>query len=136
MNIKRLTESIKLHEGLRLHPYKCPSNKLTIGYGRNLEDKGLTTFEANLLLNNDIQEIYTQLKQQLPYFKDLKYIAQEILIEMAFQIGVSGLLKFKKTLHYLENKDYKNASIEMLNSKWAKQTPQRAKKLSNLMKGE
>jgi lysozyme len=53
---KKLTDQLIKHEGLRLKPYHCPAGKLTIGVGRNLEDKGITEEEAVMLLENDIQE--------------------------------------------------------------------------------
>jgi lysozyme len=59
---------------------------------------------------------------------------QDVLMEMCYQLGVTGVSKFKKTVAYLQNKEFKNASIEMLDSRWAKQTPNRAKELSNRVK--
>ena len=61
--------------------------------------------------------------------------AKDVLYEMCYQMGVSGVSKFKKTLLYLENKEFRMASKEMLDSRWARQTPNRAKKLSNIIGG-
>jgi lysozyme len=127
--------SIRQNEGLKLKPYKCTENKLTIGYGRNLEDKGISLVEAEIMLNNDVTDVYTELLQKIDYFDILPIRVQSVLIEMAYQLGVSGLLKFKQTLLHIQNKDFESASVEMLDSKWAKQTPNRAIKMSNLMKG-
>ena len=60
--------------------------------------------------------------------------AQDVIVEMCYQMGINGFSKFKKTIDHLMRKDYKAASVEMLDSRWAKQTPNRAKKLSNQMK--
>lgn len=139
MNTSKLIESIKLHEGLSLTVYDCPAGKKTIGYGRNLEDNGITEHEANLLLQNDILKIKLELTNHFTnlnfYFHTLPDNVQNVLVEMAYQIGVNGLLKFRKTLYYVSKRDFKRASSEMLDSLWAKQTPNRAKNLSNLMKG-
>ena len=133
--MENLTQRIARHEGLRLHPYKCPANKLTIGYGRNLEDRGITKDEAMYLLQNDITDIKLNLVDRLPVFTKLNTIRQEVLIEMCYQIGINGVLKFRNMIKALDHNDFNKASIEMLDSRWAKQTPIRAKELSNLMKG-
>jgi len=138
--MENLTQRIARHEGLRLHPYKCPANKLTIGYGRNLEDRGITKDEAMYLLQNDLLRIKNGLSNQLDLyhhivFHRLEKNVQEVLIEMAYQIGIYGLLKFKKMLNAVFLRKFDLAAKEMLDSKWAKQTPRRAKELSNIMKG-
>ena len=140
MNFENVKQSIKQHEGLRLKPYKCPANKLTIGYGRNIEDNGISQSEADILLENDINNTYIELSSQLELnyyfeFEKLPKNVQDVLLEMAFQLGVPRFMKFKKTIGLIKQSAYFEASIEMLNSLWAKQTPKRAKKLSNLMKG-
>ncbi|MDY0327551.1 MAG: glycoside hydrolase family protein [Arcobacteraceae bacterium] len=134
MNIEKLKDSIKKHEGLQLKIYTCPAGKLTIGYGRNVEDRGITQKEANILLENDILDIKLELEDKLPLFKFLDDVRQNVLVEMAFNLGIKGLLQFKKTLEYISLKDYDNASKEMLNSKWANQVGKRAITLSNLLK--
>lgn len=134
MNIEKLKDSIKKHEGLQLKVYTCPAGKLTIGYGRNVEDRGITQKEANILLENDIFDIKLELEDKLPLFKFLDDVRQNVLVEMAFNLGIKGLLEFKKTLEYISVKDYDNASKEMLNSKWANQVGKRAITLSNLLK--
>ncbi len=131
----KVYESIKEHEGFSSTAYKCSQGKITIGFGRNLEDNGITSDEADSLLLNDIQRVVIDLQTYLENFRFLPDNVQDVLIEMAYQLGMNGLIKFKKTLEHIKNEDYKSASIEMLNSKWAKQTPNRAKTLSNLMKG-
>jgi lysozyme len=134
MNIEKLKDSIKKHEGLQLKIYVCPAGKLTIGYGRNVEDRGITQKEANMFLENDILDIKLELEDKLPLFKFLDDVRQNVLIEMAFNLGIKGLLQFKKTLEYISIKDYEKASEEMLNSKWANQVGKRAITLSNLLK--
>lgn len=135
----RLMNSIQKHEGLKLKVYTCPAGKQTIGYGRNLEDNGISKYEALQMLDNDIKKIKSELDMELQLLDIDFYIlpdhVQNVLIEMAYQMGVYGLLKFKNTILYIKNSQYDLASKEMLISQWAVQTPKRAKTLSNLMKG-
>jgi lysozyme len=120
MNIELLKDSVKHYEGLKLKPYVCPAKKLTIGYGRNLQDNGISKNEAELLLENDLFNIKLILEDKIKFFHSLDDVRQNVLIEMAYNMGVTGLLKFKNTLNYLKNKDYEKASIEMLDSQWHK----------------
>lgn len=118
MNIDKLKESIYKYEGCELKPYKCPKGKSTIGFGRNLQDRGITFQEANTLLENDLELVKNQLNHSLPFFKFLDDVRQNVLIEMAYNMGTPKLLEFKNTLKYIENKDYEKASVEMLDSQW------------------
>ncbi len=130
-------ERLVQHEGFRLKPYRCTAGKLTIGVGRNLEDKGLTKSEALFLLKNDILEAKSLCQEAFSFFDELTPVRQEVLIEMAFNLGINGLKKFKKCLTALEKKEYQKAGQEMLHSQWAKQVKTRAKTLAHLMqKGE
>lgn len=131
MNLQHVRESIKMNEGLRLKPYKCTAGKLTIGYGRNLEDNGINEYEADILLKNDIWLINRALIRKIENFEKHPQNVREVLIEMAYQMGINGLMSFKKMLGYMKSYDYPLAYAEMLNSKWATQTPERAKKLSD-----
>jgi lysozyme len=124
------------HEGVRLKPYKCTSNKLTIGIGRNLEDKGITRKEADYLLNNDIGECLDDLSNlfvlEWGKFPDTVKI---VLCNMRFQLGPGHFRSFRKMIQALKNYDYKEASLQMLDSKWARtQTPARAGELYEMMK--
>lgn len=121
MDLLKLKESIKRFEGLELKPYKCPAGKLTIGYGRNLEDNGITTHEANLMLENDLLNVKLELQDKLPVFNKLDDVRQNVLIEMAYNMGVPKLLGFKNTIAFLKKNDFQSASKEMLNSKWHRQ---------------
>jgi lysozyme len=125
---------LKRQEGLRLKVYSCPAGKLTIGYGRNLEDRGITLQEADYLLQNDILFVRKNLEKNIMYFNELPLPVQEVLINMGFQLGIKGLLKFKNTLFYISKSLWDEASIEMLDSRWAKQTPSIAKELSEIIR--
>lgn len=134
LNYFRLQDEIIKYEGLRHEVYKCPAGKLTIGVGRNLEDTGLTEEECHLLLENDIRRCVLSLRNNFSFYEDLSDPRQEVLIQMAFQLGMAGVMKFKRMLVALQQKDFKNAAEEMLDSKWARQTTNRAVELSGIMR--
>ena len=133
MNRQRLIDKIVRHEGLRLKPYRDSLGFLTIGIGRNLDGKGIIKEEAYILLDNDLDSCIEDLNVNLPWWETLDDFRQEVLIEMCFQMGIFGLLGFKEFLSHLRKGNYKGASEEMLNSKWAKQTPQRAEELAKII---
>ena len=132
MNEKLIYRLIK-EEGMCLKPYRCSKGKLTIGVGRNLDDKGLSNEEALFLLQNDIQEAITSLKKEFPFFQSLSMDRQIVLIDMCFNLGINRLKGFKKMIKAIEEKDYSLASKEMLSSLWAKQVGARSKDLAHLM---
>ena len=121
-------------EGIRLKPYLCPAGKTTIGVGRNLDDVGITEAEAMTLLDDDIARVTAQLAKALPWLQGNN--VQRAVGNMTFQMGLGGVLKFKKMLAALQVKDYTTARREALNSAWARQTPQRAKRVTDLMKDD
>lgn len=118
MDLLKLKQSIKKHEGLKLKPYECPNGKLTIGYGRNLEDNGITLSEAEKLLETDLLDLKLELEDKIKFFYKLDPIRRNVLIEMGYNMGVPNLLEFKNTLKFMEKSDFINASIEMLDSQW------------------
>lgn len=126
---------IKSNEGLSLNVYKCPAGKDTVGYGRNLEDKGITQDEAEMLLSNDIEWITTCLTAHGLIDKFNKP-QESVLYDMAYQMGISGLLKFKKMLQAMKDDDFNQASHELLDSKYARQTPNRAQRNAELLRIE
>lgn len=125
-----LIEQLKRHEGLRLKPYRCTAGKLSLGYGRNLEDKGISEHEAELMLSSDIHEVQDELTKLLPVYSKLNPARKDALTNMGFNLGVTGLLKFKKMISALEAGDYNLAAEEMLDSRWASQVGQRSKDLA------
>ncbi len=125
---------IKKHEGLKLKPYRCSSGKLTIGYGRNLDDNGISFKEAEMMLITDIENCKKQLSEKILWWKDQPENVQEVLINMTFNLGIFGLLQFKKTLEHIRLNRHEQASNEMLCSKWAKQVGIRAIELSEIIR--
>lgn len=128
-----LVRQLRLHEGERLQPYRCTAGKLTIGVGRNLDDRGITREESAMLLGNDIKLVETELIRALPWVARMDDVRQRVLLDMAFNLGVVGLLNFKKTLAMIEAGNYEKAAAMMLDSKWAKQVGTRAERLSRMM---
>lgn len=137
--LDRYQQMTKDFEGLRLKPYKCSANKLTIGYGRNIEDIGISITEANYLFQADFaRAIQDAIKICKEYGIDYNNLIEQrfyVLVDMCFNMGYTRTKGFKKMLTALKNKDYEGASKEMLNSAWARQVGNRAIKLSSLMKG-
>jgi lysozyme len=134
-------DQLKRHEGLRLKPYHCPAGKLTIGYGRNLDANGITEDEAERMLAYDVNIAISHAMDYIGgshFFAKLSDARQAVLINMAFQMGGAGLKKFKNTkrliLAAIDNGNWDAVALGMLNSKWAKQTPARAKELAEQMK--
>lgn len=128
-----LRDMLRGHEGLRLKPYLDSEGKLTIGIGRNLDDVGITEDEAYILLDHDIKRTKVDLFKALPWAYNLDEARQAVLLNMAFNMGVEGLLHFKQTLAAVESGEWKFAAAYMLDSKWAKQVGNRAVYLAKVM---
>ncbi len=126
-----LIEKIKDSEGFRSEVYQDTLGFDTIGYGTKLP---LNRDEAELLLNYRLKIAKQSLLKKIDFLEDLPEDKQDILFEMSYQLGVNGVLKFKKMLYALEIRDYDLASAEMINSKWFNQTKNRASKLAKEMR--
>lgn len=127
-------EQITRDEGYRQYPYKDTLGVLTVGIGRNLDRVGISREEAGVMAENDINRCIAGLRQALDFFDGLSGPRQGVLINMAFQMGVRGLLKFTDTLARIERGDFEGAAKAMLNSEWARQTPLRAQRLAEQMR--
>jgi len=137
MTDEDLAKMIIAHEGNVPYAYKDSLGYWTIGVGFLIDkEKGGQLFpeEIEFILLNRIKKIKTDLNKNLSWFKDLDVVRQSILIDMAFNLGVRGLLKFTNTLDLIKNKKYTEASKAMLESLWAKQVKGRAVKLATMMK--
>ena len=139
----KLSLELEQEEGLRLYVYDdatgqriVPGSHVighpTIGIGRALDTTGITQVEALTLFDGDVEEKVGGLDERLgAWWRKLTPVRQRVLIEMAFQMGVAGLLKFQGFLDKLQASDYNGAAEEMLNSAWARQTPQRAQRAAD-----
>lgn len=135
--ITDLTTQLRRDEGEKLWAYKDHLGYLTIGIGRLIDkakNGGITQAESAYLFNNDLNKINEQLDVRLPWWRNLDPVRQGVLQNMAFQMGVDGLLGFKNTLNMIRTADYDGAAKGMIHSKWATQTPERALRLSNQMR--
>ena len=135
--LTQITKQIKSDEGLVLHAYDDSLGLLTIGYGRLIDHRkggGITKEEAEYLLANDVKRKLEELQSRLPWIKKLDDVRKGVLLNMSFQLGVSGLMVFKNTLAKIETGDYEGASVNMLKSKWATQTPNRAQRMAEQMR--
>lgn len=135
MITKQLIESVKQGEGLRLFPYRCSAGKLSIGFGRNLDDVGITELEAEYLLMNDLQRAENDAKK-LPGFDNCSQVRRDVLIEMVFNLGLPRVLGFRKMLAAVSNGDYTEAARQMLDSKWHKDVGNRADRLAWRMEND
>lgn len=156
--MKKLLDQLKRHEGAikknGVHiVYKCPAGKNTVGYGHNLDANplpyksidalrvsGLSDIEADELLARDVESFANALSVRCPAFRKLKAlnspqgeVRAAVLINMAFNLGIPGLLGFKTTLQFVENGEYVLAAENMLKSRWASQVGNRARELSRQM---
>lgn len=133
MNVK---DMLKREEGCVLHAYKDSVGLWTIGYGRLIDKSkggGITEAEADYLLDNDIFKVTTQLSAAFPWFNGLNEPRKAVLIGMAFQMGMKGLVSFKTSLSNIRDEHYANAAESMRQSLWAKQTPARALRMATQM---
>lgn len=164
-NTKKITQSLKKHEGFKKEVYTCTAGVATIGYGFALKDLNateraiwgkelrLTQDEVEGLIKSEVwhllymneataEEILeVKVKATLKaVFSAWQWLAyrdsdlQDAFVEWVYQLGLKGVFGFVKSLELIENYDYLCASEEVLNSRWAKQTPKRAKALSKVLK--
>lgn len=121
-------------ENLKLKPYVDSVGKLSIGIGRNLDDRGITVEEAFYLCRNNIKECKVDLDKNLPWWRKLDNNRQIVILDMCFNMGITKLLKFVNTLNAMKNGRYEDAAKGMENSLWYKQTKRRAVKLVKVMR--
>lgn len=125
---------LQRQEGFKAELYKDTSDKWTIGYGRCLETNPLVEEEAEYLLDSDITRIWRLLTTKLTFFGGLSDSRQHVLISMTYNLGMNGVMGFKKMLAAMEAANFDAAANEMLNSVWAKQVGNRAVELAEMMK--
>ncbi len=133
-----LQRQLRGDEDVRACVYKDHLGYDTIGVGRLVDARkkgaGLRPAEIDFMLNNDIDDRIDQLTRRLPWFQNLDDARQGVLLNMSFQLGVDGLLGFKNTLAMVKDARYAAAAEAMLQSRWAEQTPARARRMADQMK--
>ena len=127
---------IRANEGLRLKPYKCSANRLTIGYGRNLDDIGITKDEAEMMLINDTDRCLSALSAIFGdnFLYKLSHQSKVVLVDMMYNLGKTRFLTFKKMIQAVKDKDFNEASVQLLDSKYARQLPERSERNAGMMR--
>lgn len=128
---------IKTDEGWQARAYRCTEGWLTIGWGRRIDDSEkhtVTTKEKeSQWVVNRISKLDKELSKSISCFKTLSEVRRAVLISLAYQLGVNGLMAFKRFLEALNKGDYLKASVELLDSKYARQTANRANRNANMI---
>ena len=119
-------EMLIRHEGTMCTLYQCTEDKWTIGVGRNLTDRGITEEEAMYLLDNDIKRVMNQLDEYWTVWRSFPERGQMVCLDMCFQMGIQGFMGFRRTRALMEMGMWLEASEELLDSKYAIQTANRA----------
>ena len=129
-----LIDQIKHHEGFRSTVYQCTEGYDTIGYGFAIKDLELTEEISEQILILKLAKLESKVRKKFDWYMYLPQEGKDVVVNMCYQLGLSGFSKFKKTIYLLETQQYEEASVEMLDSLWAKQTPRRAKELSEVIR--
>lgn len=125
--------NIKLEEGYRSLMYKDSTGNWTIGYGHNLSVKPLSQAVCALILSEDLEEAEHDLASAFPYYLHLDGARQGILLDLAFNLGIEGLMGFRKMLVAIQLSDWTIAADELRNSKAAVEEPNRIAKLAHAL---
>ena len=133
INMERLKKQLVIDEGMKLKPYRCSANKLTIGVGRNIQEVGITEEEAMVLLENDIARVTGQCMAEFDWFSDLSEVRKEAVINLVFNMGITTFKKFKKTIGYIEQGLFELAGTELLDSNYARQVGNRSLRVANML---
>lgn len=136
-----LIAELRRDEGVEYMPYIDTVGVLTVGVGHNLKavplpkswTYPLTDDQVDMLLAADLVEVFVQLDNKLPWWSKLDYERQRVIVNMAFNLGINGLLGFKNTLAAVEQGRYSAAGAGMMASLWSRQVGDRAKRLSEMM---
>ena len=133
-----IVASLRREEGFRSHAYKDHLGYVTVGIGRCIEEgvgSGLSLEEAEYLLMNDVRRCIGELGKALPWASSLDNQRKEVLVELAFQMGLPNLMKFKRMLAALKDGEFEKAAAELLDSKYAGQTPARSERYAKRIRG-
>tara|TARA_R110000787_G_scaffold100864_3_gene205996 strand:- start:8548 stop:8976 length:429 start_codon:yes stop_codon:yes gene_type:complete len=130
---RRLFEQLRFHEGVESKPYKCSAGYLTIGVGRNIEERGLSEDEIDFLLDNDIEIVMKEVLVKFDWFKNLSEVRKRVVADMIFNLGLPRFSQFKNMIKAIEDEDWTEASEQMMDSKWADQVGSRAQRLRVMM---
>ncbi len=133
-NSAELLTHVAHSEGFESRAYQCPAGKLTIGYGTNIE-VGLSKEEGLLLMAHRLNKSRNALQAQVPFFTDLPSEVQFVLTDMAYNLGVAGLLAFRNAFAAAERADWATMAQELMDSRWYRQTGNRSRALVAVIEG-
>ena len=134
--MKDLLEKIKEHEGFVPHVYKCTEGFDTIAYGFAIKDLEIPEHIAEELLIIKLEKLQKNANARFKWLEDMPQEVQAVILNMCYQLGVTGVSKFRKAISALQEGDWDEAANEMLDSLWARQTPKRAKELSDIVRNQ
>ena len=130
--IELSTKYLKVHEGYRARVYKCTAGKNTIGYGRNVDDVGVSTVEAEYMLQNDINACLDDLEKKT-YWDELTDLQQAGLVNLRFNLGMSRFNQFRKMEAALVTGDYAEAALQVMDSAYGNQVGKRADDVASML---
>ena len=134
--MKSLLESIKKHEGFVEHVYQDSLGIDTIGYGFAIKDLTLDEDIAEDILMRKLERLKRNANSRFKWLEDMPIVVQEVILNMCYQLGVTGVSKFRKAISALQEGEWDEAANEMLDSLWARQTPNRATELSDIVRNQ
>jgi len=132
IDLDLLSQELKRDEGFRDQVYLCSAGKQTLGYGINLESEKIPERIASLWLDDKMIWTIGQC-EKFDWFYDLSDVRKRVILNMSYQMGITGVSKFKNMIRFIEEGDFRKASDEMRDSKWFRQTPNRAERLAQMM---
>ena len=130
-----IINSIKAHEGYEPMVYQCTEGHDTIGVGFKVADLFLSEKVCDLILEEILNDLIPRIERKLSWFRYAQDEVKLVIVNMCYQMGLSGVLKFKRALTAMEIKNWEMAATEMLDSLWARQTSRRANELADLIRG-
>lgn len=130
-----IINSIKAHEGYEPMVYKCTEGHDTIGIGFKVADLKLSEEVCDLIMAEILDDLIPRIERKLSWFRYAPDEVKLVVVNMSYQMGLSGVLKFKRALAAMEIKNWDLAATEMLDSLWARQTPNRANELADIIRG-
>ena len=132
-NLGRQLRLLHKNEGLELKPYEDTVGKITIGYGRNLTDKGISNEEARDMAVSDLVETWEGLLDSDPYITLMDPVRRAAVIDLAYNLGISGWRQFRRTRDHLAAGEYELAAEDLMDSKWFRQVGLRGPRIVKMI---
>ena len=134
--VQSLIKQIKHHEGYRSRVYKCTEGYDTIGYGFAIKDLVVSEEVCEMILLEKLEFLEKSIKNRFSWYDESPQVIKEVIMNMCYQLGITGVSKFRKAISALQEGDWDEAADEMLDSLWARQTPNRATELSHIVRNQ